>query len=85
MNEYNNEELWCVCVIGPDDLYPCRSRAHAIIMAEDINAKLRQWTDARRKPSADPNMIAIVEPWPHSAAAHARGLMDLHAAPIVDS
>ena len=71
-------DLWCVRVIGPDDTYPCRSHGHAVLMAEDINAKLRQWAEAHPGVASDPNtpsMSAVVEVWPWSAEAHARGLV----------
>lgn len=72
------DELWCVHVIGPDDVYACRSKAHAVLMAEDINAKLRQWAGQHPDVAVDPNIpqiSAVVAAWPHSASEHAKGLL----------
>lgn len=77
-SDHTAADLWCVHVLGPDDLYPCRTKAHAVLMAEDINAKLRQWANDKPDVAADPNtpsISAVVKPWPWSASEHAKGLV----------
>jgi hypothetical protein len=71
-------DLWCVHVIGPDDVYPCRTRAHAIIMAADINRKIGQWAASHADVVADPytpTVNAVVIPWDGSEKSHAEGLV----------
>lgn len=66
------EQLWCLHVMGPDEVHPAPDRAMAQLWAV-------QWTvywhgrhpDPRRH---DPVMSWVVAPWPHDAASHADGL-----------
>ena len=62
-------DLWCVHVLGPDDVYPCATRTSATLMANDINVKFG-------KIAADNGVTfkAVVDPWPHSAESHAEGV-----------
>lgn len=67
-----DETLWCLHILGPDDVYPAPDRATAQLWAA-------QWTvwHHRRNPmprAYDPVVSWIVAPWPHDAASHAEGL-----------
>ncbi len=64
--------LWCLHVLGPDDVHPAPDRATAQLWAA-------QWTvwNQRQRPEPhlfDPVMSWIVAEWPHDAASHAAGL-----------
>lgn len=65
----SEETLWCLHILGPDDVYPAPSRAYAEVAADVHNARFR-------KISKESGVMceAIVAPWPHDAESHARGL-----------
>lgn len=54
--------LWCLHVLGPDDVHPAPSRAEAERAAEFMNA---------RYSSKDPPLSFEAAPWPYSALSHA--------------
>lgn len=71
-------ELWCVHIIGPDDVFAFASWSAANEHAKKLNAAMQQWRRKEEDSGADmtnwPNTYAAVEPWPHSAALHAEDL-----------
>lgn len=60
--------LWCMHILGPDDVYPAPTKEHAELAAKALNA----FHAARSSNSIyEPKMEAVVAPWPHSAESHA--------------
>jgi len=60
--------LWCLHVLGMDDVHPAPSKAHA--------EKAAAWHNEQFKDQAERLGISIeakVVPWPHSAESHAAG------------
>ncbi len=55
--------LWCLHILGPDDVHPAPSKAHAEKAAALFNAHFDV--------IGDMEVSAVVEPWPHSADSHA--------------
>lgn len=67
------EPLWCMHILGPDDVHAAPSRAHA----EKAAAALNALHAAREEQSEhDPKVEAVVAPWPHSAESHAESVAD---------
>lgn len=64
--------LWCLHLIGPDDVHPAPSRAHAELAAK----KLNEWFAGQPKDEHTPHFEAVAAPWPHSAESHAAGVAD---------
>lgn len=62
-----NLVLWCVHVIGPDDVYAEPSHAAAVASAEKLNRVLWSRPDA----PDDVACYAYADVWPWSAEAHA--------------
>ena len=62
-----NRALWCVHVIGPDDVYAEPSHAAAIASAEKLNLSL--WS--RDNAPDDVICYAYADVWPWSAERHA--------------
>lgn len=63
------EPLWCLHVLGMDDVHPAPSKAHA--------EKAAAWHNEQFKDQAARLGISIeakVVPWPHSAESHAAGV-----------
>ena len=63
--------LWCLHVLGMDDVHPAPSKAHA--------EKAAAWHNEQFKDQAARLGISIeakVVPWPHSAESHAAGVAD---------
>lgn len=64
--------LWCVHVIGPDDLY-----AFPTLAAAQENAKaLTAFMERQPKSIHDPICIPVVTVWPHSPESHAADLRE---------
>jgi hypothetical protein len=75
---HNEQGLWCLHVLGPDDVFPAPDRATAQLWAA-------QWTlwNLRHDPNPDgldPVVNWAVAPWPHSSETHADGLASSIAA-----
>lgn len=72
--------LWCIRIIGPDDLVAAPSQEAAQTMADEHNKAVRELIAARPDLVGDglteASMQAVVELWPWSAAAHAEDLKD---------
>lgn len=63
--------LWCLHVLGMDDVHPAPSKAHA--------EKAAAWHNEQFKDQAARLGISIeakVVPWPHSAESHAAGVAE---------
>ena len=67
-------DLWCVHILGPDDVIAYPDRASAEHDATLINEAMAQ--HVARNPPADswPLLRAAVELWPHNAESHAEDL-----------
>jgi len=66
-----SEPLWCLHVLGMDDVHPAPPKAHA--------EKAAAWHNEQFKEQAARIGItveAVVAPWPHSAESHAAGVAD---------
>ncbi|UQA71923.1 hypothetical protein K1516_07385 [Stenotrophomonas maltophilia] len=66
-----SEPLWCLHVLGMDDVHPAPSKAHA--------EKAAAWHNEQFKDQAARLGISIeakVVPWPHSAESHADGVAE---------
>lgn len=61
--------LWCLHMVGPDDVYPAPSKEHAEMAENAYSAML-----AERPFNHGVTCKAVVAPWPHSAASHAEGV-----------
>jgi hypothetical protein len=59
--------LWCMHVLGPDDLHAARSYDDAQRMVDDLTAHLV----ARGYIGGDVFILPIVAVWPYSAQQHA--------------
>lgn len=57
--------LWCMHVLGPDDLHAASSHAAAEKMVNDMIDLLQ-----RDVPTGDALCLPIVAPWPYSAKQH---------------
>jgi hypothetical protein len=55
-------ELWCLHIVGPDDVHAAPSKAHAEKAAAAFNEQFKGSANL---------MHAEVAPWPHSAESHA--------------
>ena len=65
------EPLWCLHVLGMDDVHPAPSKAHA--------ERAAAWHNEQFKDQAARLGISIeakVVPWPHSAESHAAGVAE---------
>lgn len=58
--------LWCLHILGPDDVIPAPSQAHAERAAQKVN----EWAKKRLDDHA-PRIEAVAAPWPHDAKSHA--------------
>lgn len=71
-------ELWCVHVIGPDDLYAFASWGAANDHAKMLNAAIQRARQKEEDKGSDmtnwPNTYAEVVVWPYSAPLHAEDL-----------
>lgn len=71
-------ELWCVHVIGPDDIFAFASWSAANDHAKALNAAIQRSRRKEEDSGADmtnwPEIYAAVEAWSHSAESHAEDL-----------
>lgn len=65
-----NRVLWCVHVIGPDDVYAAPSHAAAVEQAGKLNQAL--WS--RPNVPDDVTCFAFADTWPWSAEQHAEDM-----------
>lgn len=66
-----NRVLWCVHVIGPDDVYAESSHAQAVAKADELNRSV--WS--QDKAPEDVCCFAYADVWPWSAEEHAAALL----------
>jgi hypothetical protein len=65
-------DLFCVNLLGPDDIYACAGREEADKLAAEFNAF---FTSLRKLGQGfEPTLSAVVIPWPWGAESHARDL-----------
>lgn len=71
MGKDNSTGLWCVHILGPDDVIAFPDRQSAEREAATINEAMAD--HAARRPSDDnwPLLKAVVEAWPYSSEEHA--------------
>ena len=67
-------ELWCLHILGPDDVHPAPSKRHAEIAAEGFNKIFGNVAD-----ESEVMCKAVVAPWPHSPASHAESVQEFIA------
>lgn len=67
-------ELWCVHIIGPDDVIAYPDRAAAEREVAIINTALQRRLCGREADENWPTLYATVAPWPHDAQSHAADL-----------
>lgn len=65
-------ELWCMHVIGPDDVHAAPDKETAQNWADWLNAEAAK--SAAMIGEDDPMVKATVAPWPYSAESHADDL-----------
>jgi hypothetical protein len=74
------EPLWCIRYVGPDDLHAASSKEAAEAMATKHRAAVAKLIENDPSLVADgitaESMDVVVEPWPWSAEAHAKDLLD---------
>ena len=63
-----DDHLWCLHIIGPDDVHPAPSKEQAERAATWVNARFSEVKDVLIK--------AEVIEWPHSPESHARGVAE---------
>lgn len=73
----DHETLWCVRLIGPDDMLACASRADAVRHAMALN--LGAYRANLDPDPMQPLVVAVPEPWPYDPRSHAAGLALLAA------
>lgn len=67
-----NRVLWCVHVLGADDLYAEPSHAAAVARAEELNKAI--WS--RESAPDDILCFAYADMWPWSAEQHAKAMKE---------
>ena len=65
-----NLTLWCVHVLGPDDVLAAPSHEAAVVAAREMN---KAWHQSKKAPT-DILCFAYAAPWPHSKESHAEAL-----------
>lgn len=67
-----NLTLWCVHILGPDDLMAAPSHDAAVVHARELNKALHG------KPNAPDDILcfAYAAPWPHSKESHGASLVN---------
>jgi hypothetical protein len=69
-----DDTLWCVNVLGPDDVHACRDRADAFRFALWLNLSFLDLYGRADASPYDPTVQAVIAVWPHSRESHAEGL-----------
>jgi len=66
-----DDKLWCVHILGPDDLYAAPSKAEA----ERAVGHMKSFWEKRHADEAALGMVRFeVAPWPYSPESHAKGV-----------
>jgi len=58
--------LWCVHVLGPNDVHATPNHEAAVVQARELNKALFR----KASPAHDVPCFAYAAPWPHSKEAH---------------
>lgn len=66
-----NLTLWCVHVLGPDDVIAAPTHAAAAQHAKELNTTLH---DNHANPPGDVLCFAYAAPWPHTPETHSHDL-----------
>lgn len=61
--------LWCLHILGPDDVHPAPSQAHAELAAANFNERFSELSA-----SAEVMCKAVAAPWPHDPTSHAESV-----------
>lgn len=69
-----SDELWCVHVLGPDEVLACHDRESAIRNAMHLNLSLYPLHIKHAADRHFPASWAIPAVWPHSPEGHAEDL-----------
>lgn len=64
--------LWCVHILGPDDVLAAPCHEAAVVHARELNKAAH----GRANAPADVLCFAYAAPWPHRPEAHAEAVMD---------
>jgi hypothetical protein len=72
--------LWCVHILGPDDVLAAPNHDAAVIHARVLNQSLHR----RVNTPNDILCFAYAAPWPHSKESHAENVKDWLAAASQD-
>lgn len=67
-----NLTLWCVHIIGPDDVLAAPSHDAAVVHAHELNKTLHR----RLGTPNDIMCFAYAAPWPHGVEAHAESVKE---------
>ena len=67
-------ELWCMHIIGPDEVIAYPDKESAEREAALLNAALRRHNDERLADDNCPMLYAVAEAWPWDAKSHAEDL-----------
>ncbi len=67
-------ELWCLHVLGPDDVHPAPSKEEAERAAAFMTKYYQDWMETRGEHPMDPHISFEAAPWPHSPESHAEDL-----------
>lgn len=71
----SDEQLWCVHILGPDDVYPAPSKAEA----ERAVAHMQGFWQERHPADAALGMIGFeAMPWPYSPGSHAKSVGEFY-------
>lgn len=73
-----NLTLWCVHVLGPDDVHAAPSHDAAVIHARQLNKTVHR----RVELLDDILCFAYAAPWPHSPKSHAEDLKHWVSTPL---
>jgi hypothetical protein len=57
--------LWCVHVVGPDEVHPVRSYAEAVTQAAKVNASTIETSE-----ETGVAVVAVPAVWPHDSVSH---------------
>lgn len=69
-----SDELWCMHVPGPDDLWACASKSEAEALTAKHNAEIKTLGLAERLDMPEASLQAKAIPWPYSSEGHAAEL-----------
>jgi hypothetical protein len=64
--------LWCVHILGPDDVLAAPNHDAAVVHARELNKAVH----GRANSPSDVICFAYAAPWPHSNEQHAEAVKD---------